>query len=78
MSMTPMENQPPPNLDAWKHQTLTPLLRNDTRDDFKARESLESNPANYVVEIFPSDAPEELAKNEDWKKYWREIQHLVS
>lgn len=41
------------DLNDWRSQPIFPIIRDATRDDFKARESSESNPKNYVVEIFP-------------------------
>lgn len=37
----------------WRKQPIWPLVRNESRDDFLLREQRESNPENYIVEIFP-------------------------
>ncbi|MBI2627307.1 hypothetical protein HYW72_00045 [Candidatus Nomurabacteria bacterium] len=59
--MSHIENNPlgakPVDPDAWKHQPLFPLIRDGSRDDFKDREPLESNPLNYVVKIVPQSDP---------------------
>ena len=51
----------------WRYQSLPDLVRNGTRDDFKARESLESNPKNYVIETFPKPEPNHPEEDETLK-----------
>lgn len=67
-----MENNPSSEKDIspdkWRRDFLKPLIRNESRDDFKERESSESNPENYVVEISPKPDPNHLQKDDFYKR----------
>lgn len=63
------EKQTPP--DDWRKGPVWPLIRDGSRDDFKARESSESNPANYVVEIFPKPDSDHLDQSKTYKAIMR-------
>ncbi len=58
----------------WRKQVIWPIIRNESRDDFLSREPRESNPNNYVVEVFPKI---DKGRPDESKTYRSIIQNIL-